>query len=246
MIRNLLLTTFFIIVVMIFTSCKDKKIENAEIVNNVLTDQEIEDGWQLLFDGITTNGWHKFNEKSIDSSWIVKDGELIALGLGADIGGDIVSDKEFENFDLRVEWKISTGGNSGIFYGVVEGEKYPALYYTGPEYQLIDDIGFPEKLEEWQKTGADYAMHLPNENKKLREVGDWNSSRIVVVDSLVQLFLNGEKIIEFKRWTKDWYKRKYEGKWKEYEDYGMSRKGKIGLQDHGNKIWFRNIKIKTI
>lgn len=244
--NNLVYSILFIFVVLIFTGCGDNKIENGEMKNNVLTNQEVQDGWQLLFDGKTTNGWHKFNEKSIDGSWIAQNGELIALGKGADIGGDIVSDNEYENFDLRLEWKISSGGNSGIFYGVVEGQKYKALYYTGPEYQLIDDIGFPDKLEDWQKAGADYAMYLPSSDKKLKPIGEWNSSRILVVDSLVQLYLNGEKIIEFKRWTDDWYKRKLEGKWKEYEDYGMNKKGKIGLQDHGNKIWFRNIKIKTI
>ena len=134
--------------------------------NNTLTEQERAEGWQLLFDGKTTNGWHKFNDGEINGGWIVENGELVALGKGGDIGGDVVSDKDFANFDLKLEWKISLGGNSGIFYHVKEGKEYKALYNTGTEYQLIDDVGFPQKLEEWQKAGANYAMHLADNSQK--------------------------------------------------------------------------------
>ena len=210
-------------------------------------EQEKADGWQLLFDGKTTKGWHNYNEKGVNSGWIAKNGELVALGKGGDIGGDIITDKEFTNFDFKIEWKISHGGNSGIFRHGIESDKYPSIYFTAPEYQLIDDIGFPHNLKEWQSAGADYAMYNADKSKKkLKMVGEWNSSRIVVEDSLVQHYLNGEKIVEFKRWTDDWKKLKTEGKWAKYPDHGLMKTGKMGLQDHGSKMWFRNIKIKEL
>ncbi len=244
--RNKLTFIMVIMLSLFFSGCKETVNKAAEkIIHNTLTEKEKSEGWQLLFDGKTTNNWHKFNKKDMTDGWIAENGELIALDQGGDIGGDIVSDKEFSNFDLKLEWKISAGGNSGIFYHVKEGQEYKALYTTGPEYQLIDDVGFPQKLEDWQKTGANYAMHLANDKKRLQKVGEWNSSRIVVKDSLVQHYLNGEKIIEFKQWTDDWNKRKLEGKWKESKYYGTTKTGKIGLQDHGKKTWFRNIKIRS-
>lgn len=241
--------SFFLVFLVIGCNKSDKKTEitNTKQNNNVLTQKEKEDGWQLLFDGKTTNGWHKFNDGKINGGWTVENDALVALGKGGDIGGDIVTDKDFDNFELKLEWKVSHGGNSGIFYHVKEGKQYKALYYTGPEYQILDDVGFPTKIEEWQMAGANYAMHLADKSKKkLKMVGEWNTARIVVKDSLVQHYLNGEKIVEFQQWTKDWFKRKASGKWKDYKNYGKFKSGKIGLQDHGNKIWYRNIKIKSL
>jgi hypothetical protein len=131
-------------------------------------------------------------------------------------------------------------------YGVVEDEKYDAAWKTGPEYQLIDDVGFPEKLEEWQKAGANYAMHLPNAQKQLEPVGEWNNTRIVVRGRHVEHWLNGKKILEFERWTPEWQKLRDSGKWKEAPDYGLAKTGRIVLQDHGSVFWFRNVKIRTI
>jgi hypothetical protein len=131
----------------------------------------------------------------------------------------------------------------------VEDPKYKAVYYTGPEYQLLDDIGYPDKIEEWQLTGANYGMYLADKSKKkLQMVGgpEFNTSKIIVNGNHVEHWLNGEKIVEFERWTDDWNKRKNEGKWKDYPDYGKFKKGKISLQDHGAFIWFRNIKIKEL
>lgn len=215
-----------------------------EVLMNTLTEDEMQGGWKLLFDGNTTNGWRKFNKDTIDEGWIVEDGCLLALGKGGDIGGDIVTEEEFDNFELKMEWKISAGGNSGILYRVLEGD-YPAVYATGPEYQLIDDIGFPQKLEEWQTTGANYAMHPPR-NAKIKPVGEWNSSRILINGSHVEHWLNGEKVVEYELWSDEWTEKVKNSKWSEYPKYGLAHTGHISLQDHGSKTWFRNIKIREL
>ena len=201
----------------------------------------------LLFDGKTLNGWHAYNKTGPIKNWIIEDGVLVCLGKAqGDVGGDIVTDAEYANFEFSWEWKLNTGGNSGVMYHVVEDPQYPGPYETGPEYQMIDDVTFPYKLEEWQQTGADYAMTVPNAQKKLMPVGEWNSSKIVFDKGHVEHWLNGIKILEFQAWTPEWEKMKREGKWKEYPDYGSAKTGRIALQDHESKVYFRNIRIREL
>ena len=139
---------------------------------------------------------------------------------------------------------MATAGSS---FHVLEGKDYRAAYETGPEYQLIDDVGFPGELEEWQQAGADYAMHNADKSKKLlKPVGEFNTSRIRVKDGHVTFWLNGEIIVEYDLWTDEWYALAQEGKWRDYPGYGLARKGHIGLQDHGSPIRFRNIKIRDL
>lgn len=215
---------------------------------NELTSAEKKDGWKLLFNGKNTDGWRGYNMKQMPPLWKVEDGCLITSGneSGSDMSGDIVTNELYEDFDLSIDWKISVGGNSGIFFHVLEGN-YPAPYFTGPEYQLIDDVGFPQKLEEWQQAGANYAMHNADKTKKkLKPAGEFNTSRIQVREGHVIHWLNGEIIVEYDLWTDDWYRLSREGKWKDYPEYGLARKGFIGLQDHGSPVYFRNIKIKDL
>jgi hypothetical protein len=236
---------FFILVTLCLTASCTKKPE--ESAGNVLTENEIRDGWQLLFDGKSISGWRGFNSKEPLSGWIAEDGCLKSLGKGGDVGGDIVYDgEEFENFELVLEWKLSPGGNSGIFYHVREGGQYRAAYENAPEYQVIDDIGFPERLEPWQTVGADYAMYLPDTAKIVKPAGEWNESRIRFMPEKVEYWLNGKPTLSFIPWSDDWNTRRLEGKWKDYPDYGKARAGFIGLQDHGSVILYRNIRIKRL
>ncbi|MCB9351116.1 MAG: DUF1080 domain-containing protein [Lewinellaceae bacterium] len=207
-----------------------------------------ESDWIALFDGSSTQGWRGFNQETLPENWVIEEGTLKSLGTGGDIGGDIVyGDREFEDFELSLEWKISDGGNSGIFYHVLEGEQYKAPYENAPEYQLIDDIGFPEKLEDWQQVGADYAMYPADPAKKIvKKAGEWNTSRIVFRKEKAEYWLNGQKVVEFVPWSDDWMARRNSGKWDDYPDYGKAEKGLIALQDHGSFIWFRNIKIREL
>ena len=213
--------------------------------NNRLTKAEKKAGWKLLFDGKTMNGWRTYQNKA-GNSWEVNNGELHCQGSVTDKSDkrtDLITTGEYENFELSIEWKIAKAGNSGILYHVTE--QYDVSYLSGPEYQLIDDEGFPEKLEEWQKTAADYAMHTTS-SRPVKPVGEYNQTTIIFNKGHVEHWLNGVKVIAFEAWTDDWNKRKLAGKWKDAPGYGMSKKGTICLQDHGSEIWFRNIKIKPL
>ena len=205
------------------------------------------DEWISLFDGESTKGWREFNSDSLPENWVIEEETLKSLGTGDDIGGDIVyGEREFDNFELYIEWKIATAGNSGILYHVKEGEKYKAPYESAPEYQLLDDIGYPDPLKDWQKLAADYAMYVAPADKPIKPAGEWNTSRIIFTTEKVSYFLNGIKVVEFVPWSDDWHERRKQGKWKDYEDYGKAKTGLIGLQDHGSFIWFKNIKIKEL
>ncbi|AVR45127.1 DUF1080 domain-containing protein [Christiangramia fulva] len=245
---------FFLAASVLMLSCKnnEKKEVSEETVPNKTTQKTQNDSeWTYLFNGKDAEGWRGYNDKEgsgLPQGWVIEDGTLKSLGKGGDIGGDIIYAKEkYGNFDLSLEWKLSPQGNSGVFYHVVEDDKYEAPYFTGPEYQIIDSENFPEKLEDWQKIGADYGMYVPDyKNLDLPDVTNWNTSRIRVTDDKVTYWLNGQKTVEFDPQSEEWQKRKEEGKWKDYPDYGNAKTGYIGLQDHGSEIWFRNIKIKKL
>jgi len=216
---------------------------------NTLTAAEKSAGWLLLFDGASTKGWHGYNGQKTPA-WSIEDCALHSAGTegnyGSDLRADLVTDKAYTNFELSLEWKASKGGNSGVMYGVVEDPKYKAAWMTGPEYQFIDDVGFPQKLEDWQKAGANYAMHVASDQKQLKPVGEWNSTRIVVNGKHVEHWLNGKKVLEFERWNDAWNKLRDSGKWKDAPDYGKTATGPIVLQDHGSAFWFRNVKLKPL
>ena len=210
---------------------------------NTLTETEKKDGWRLLFNGKNLNGWKTFQGKEI-TGWKIIDGILNNSGIGSDHGGDIVTHEKFQNFELSLEWKIAPQSNSGIFYHVNE-KIGKAIYETGPEYQLIDDKGWPEKLEDWQLSGANYAMHPPK-NARVKAIDDWNTTRIVVNNPHVEHWLNGKKVVEYDLWSDEWKALKTAGKWADAPHYGEAKKGHIGLQDHGGLTMFRNIKIREI
>ena len=230
-------TLFFIIILL--TACSSKK----------------DSDWIYLFDGETTDGWRAYNGETIPDKWAAIDGNLtfdteLKLEEEWSGGGDIIYHKEqFEYFELYLEWKLPKGGNSGVFYHVQEG--YNAPYEISPEYQILDDDGWEEinnaKLESWQKSGADYAMHEPNiENKSLNPAGEWNSSRIIYTKEKAEHWLNGKLLLSFVPYSEDWYSKRNSGKWDDFPDYGKFKNGYIALQDHDTPIWFRNIKIKKL
>ena len=197
---------------------------------NTLTKAEAAEGWQLLFDGQSLDQWRNFNSDGL-IGWTVVDGAIQADGSGSDASGYIVTAKKYENFHLSLDWKLTHGGNSGIIYHVVERPEFKVPYVTGPEYQLIDNAGWeevnaPAKLEEWQKLGVDYAMHLPDmTGVTVNPPGEWNNSEIIFDNGHVEHWLNGKKIVEFEAWTDDWFARRNSGKWTNAPEYGLAHRG---------------------
>ena len=222
-----------------FTGCSSLKTKDI----NTLSEKEKQQGWELLFDGKSLNKWKTFNGGEV-TGWKIVDGIMHNSGVGSDHGGDIVTKEEFQNFELCLEWKIAPESNSGIFIHVQEGIT-DAIYESGPEYQLIDDKGWPTKLKDSQYSGANYDMHAPV-GAEVVPIDEWNKTRILVNGPHVEHWLNGNKVVEYELWSKEWKELKENSKWKDKPYYGISKKGYIGLQDHGGLTMFRNIKIRKL
>lgn len=222
-------------------------ITGDSTLDNQLSKKEIKEGWQLLFDGRTLEDWRTYKSET-GSSWKVVEGMICSTKPEGDKNPDLISEATFENFELQVDWKISPQGNSGIMYLVTEAYDHP--FESGPEYQLIDDEGFPEKIEDWQKTGANYAMNVPMV-KAIKAPGEWNHTVIIVKKGHVEHWLNGKKVVEYELWTDAWKKAKAASKWKDAAGYGMSKSGHIAFQAshsgvENSGVCFKNIKIKAL
>lgn len=214
---------------------------------NELSKQEKNEGWELLFNGKDLKGWKIFNGGKV-KGWKVVEGILYNSGKGSDHGGDIITKKQFENFELYLEWNISPLSNSGVFIHVQEAI-VNKIYLSGPEYQLCDDKGVDEKRgvlrNKNQYTASGYAMYEAHD-PQLKPIGEWNITRILVKGTHVEHWLNGHKTVEYELWSDDWYEQKETSKWKDAEHYGMAEKGHIGIQDHGGLTKFRNVRIRKL
>lgn len=242
---------FLLVITAFFFSCNSAsaviKIHLKEHRPAITFSKPPKGSWIRLFDGKSLNGWHHFNNKAAIKNWTIENGALVCLGAkGTSGSGDIITDQKFGDFELRWDWKVDKGSNSGVFYHVIEDSKYKRAIETSPEYQMIDDVTYPSKLEPYQLSGSDYDMHVADSNKVLMPVGDWNSSKIIFKSGRVEHWLNGKRIVKYKAWSADWKKRKAASKWKDFPDYGQSAVGNIGLQDHGNKAYFKNIEIREL
>jgi hypothetical protein len=219
---------------------------------NSLTAAEVRAGWKLLFDGKTMNGWRGAYMKTLPArGWEVRDGTLIVDESGggeAAFGGDIVTVDEYSNFDLRVDFMLTEGANSGIKYFVIEAEPRTPGSAKGLEYQLLDDARHPDaKLGiAGNRTCASLYDLLTAVNKPPVPVGAWNSARIVVRGRHVEHWLNGVKVLEFERGGPEFLASKSQSKFKDIPGFGEYPSGHILLQDHGNRVSFRNIKIRVL
>jgi hypothetical protein len=224
-------------------------IYQANFIPNTLTGQEKDDGWELLFDGTTTNGWRGAHKDSFpESGWVIEDKCLKVLASGgaeSQAGGDIVTVGQYGNFDLSFEFLITEGANSGVKYFVTE--KYATTGSAiGLEYQILDDQRHPDAKmgRNGNRTLASLYDLIPAANKRFNGVGQWNSAHIVSLNGHVEHWLNGFKVLEYDRGSDEYRKLVSESKYKDFAGFGEAEKGHILLQDHGNEVWFRNIKIR--
>jgi hypothetical protein len=205
-----------------------------------LSAEEVAAGFRPLFDGISTNGWRSFESESFpETGWVVDGGEL-RLSQG---GGDIMTSEQFADFELRLEWKISAGGNSGIFYRVSgEGD---AVYVTGPEMQVLDDALHPNGQSRLTSAGSNFGLHAAPAGI-VHSAGEWNTVRIIVDGADVEHWLNGTKVVEYELWTDEWEALVAATKFADWPGYGRATRGYIALQDHGDVVAFRSIRIKEL
>ena len=221
---------------------------------NILSESEKEEGWRLLFNGKDTDGWRGYGKDSFPKGWTIEDNALKVEGSGtgeAGNGGDIIFDEQFKDFELSLEWKISEGGNSGIFYLAQEIEGEP-IFASAPEMQILDNDRHPDARlgkNGNRQAGSLYDL-IPAKPQNAKPVGEWNKVSILVYRGTVVHTQNGQNVLEYHLWTDDWKEMIEESKFKNWDNFlnagGEDKKGYIGLQDHGDDVWFRNIKIKEL
>ncbi len=221
---------------------------------NKLSAEEANGGWQLLFDGTTSTGWRGYNKTEFPKGWEIVDGSFHCIGTGtgeagAENGGDILYDKKFKNFNLKLEWKISKGGNSGIFFLGQEVPEWP-IWKTAPEMQVLDNANHPDAMlgkDGNRQAGSLYDL-IPAKPQNARPIGEWNTAEIICYKGTVVFKQNGESVVEFHLWTDDWKNLVKDSKFPELNPNwaDVAKEGFIAFQDHGDDVWYRNIKIKEL
>lgn len=235
---------FFILVLLASVKMLDASAQS------MLTDQEKKEGWTLLFDGKTTTGWRNYGSEKIGSAWKVKDGVLyLDTSKKKDWqtldGGDIITNKEYENFELSLEWKIEACGNSGIMFNVVESSENQYAWYSAPEVQVLDNACHPDAKIIKHRAGDLYDL-ISCSIETVKPAGEWNQVNIISNKGNLEIRLNGAKVVQTQMHTAAWDELVKGSKFKDMKAFGKASKGHIALQDHGNGVWFKNVKIKEL
>ncbi len=242
----------FLLSLCAFSDTLPRQSTEKESLPNTLSQKELQEGWKLLFNGTSLQGWRGAYMDSLPAKgWVVRDGMLIVNESGggeSSFGGDIVTIDEYSNFELMVDFKLTEGANSGIKYFVIEGLPRTPGSAKGLEYQVLDDAKHPDaKLGiNGNRTCASLYDLLPATNKRMNPIGAWNHARILVKGRHAEHWLNGVKVLDYERGGKDFLAHKAESKFKDIPGFGEYPKGHILLQDHGNQVFFRNIKIRVL
>jgi hypothetical protein len=213
---------------------------SSSTASGTLTADQAAAGWRPLFDGTNTDAWRGYKTQTLPAGWRIADGVLTKTGAV----GDLISKDQFGNFELAFDWKLSPGGNAGVFYRGTE--EYDHIYWSAPEYQLLDDAGHPDGQSRLTSAGADYALY-PSPAGVVKPADQWNSTLIVVKGDTVQHWLNGQKLLEYVLGSADWQEKVKASKFVAYPHYGLAKTGYIGIQgDHDGTLSLRNIRIRTL
>ena len=194
-----------------------------------------------LLAGDPAQHWRGYRQDELPAGWQMVDGALTRVAPA----GDIITREQYGNFELTLEWKISPGGNSGIFFRVVEDSTLDAVYLTGPEMQVLDNAGHADGKDPLTSAGSNFALYAPARDVT-RPVGEWNEVRLVVNGAHVEHWLNGEQVLSYELWSDDWNQCVQNSKFKDMPRYGLARSGHIALQDHGDWVAYRNIRIRRL
>src|SRR6266700_2418851 len=225
---------------LVITTLAFATIAQSPLQSSVRTPQSAMSGWRSLFDGTSLDQWRGYKSATVPAGWRVESGTLTKSGSVA----DIVSKDEFGHLELEMDWKIGAAGNSGIFYRGTE--EYEHIYWSAPEYQLLDDIKADDNKTRLTCAGAAYALY-PSPAGHLKPVGQWNRTRIVAKGPHVEHWLNGVKLLEYELWNPDWEAKVKSSKFAAYPNFGRAKKGHIALQgDHSGTLAFRNIRVREI
>lgn len=227
-------------------SCGGSSEQSAETVEVEVEENE----WVELFDGTSFDGWKKYGGGEVGNAWKIKDGTMYLDAANKENweqgdAGDIVTVDEFENFHFQLEWKIAENGNSGIIFLVHESEDYSYPWMTGLEMQILDNDGHPDAKIRTHRAGDLYDL-IESSEETVKPIGEWNLAEIIVNQGELQLHLNGVMIVSTSLWTPEWEEMVANSKFKDMPGFGKYRKGKIALQDHGDEVWFRNIRVKEL
>lgn len=240
------LNLFKKIILSVFMGCILLSCQNEKSSPNTLTEEEQSNGWQLLFDGTTLNNWHTYNNsKNAPTAWVVKNGTIYCNPNRESQKYDLVSDKEYKNYEFKFEWKLEKEGNSGVFVNVQERPDINATYHSGPEYQLLAD-SHPDFDKPLKRSGCLYTF-LPQQNfVNIKAQDDWNESSIIQKDGKVTFYLNGKITAEMDFNSAKWKDLVKHSNFKDYPEFGKHISGKLALQDWSRGVSFRNLKIKTL
>lgn len=231
------------------TDTTAKNITSQPVV--VVTDAESSEGWIALFDGSSTRGWHAYGGGAAGSAWKIADGTIYLDTTNKkdgkiEGGGDIVTDEEFENFHLKLEWKIAPGGNSGIIFYVHEDTAlYKRSYETGPEMQVLDNAAHPDSKIIRHRAGDLYDL-ISCSKETVNPAGQWNMAEIKSLNGKLEFYLNGVNVVSTQLWDENWKKMVAASKFKQWPGFGTFKKGRICLQDHDNTVWYRNVKLRKL